>query len=137
VSTHRPAEKTYFRELALALRGRRIGEQEVTDALQEVQGESRAAGRHPEDVFGAAKTYAATFPTGKKRSIGGWLIQSVMFLGALALAVSLLVNAVITDPDGGNPWLIVQVFGLALVSVAVAAVVGSQLDSRLPKGMTF
>ena len=78
----------YFNALALGLRQRKLSEDQVTDALRELQSHLQETGRRPEGAFGSPKEYAARFPKGNTVSPG----TRVAYLAAFTLGAIIIVE---------------------------------------------
>jgi hypothetical protein len=121
----------YLRDLAQALRERGLSGEATADALREIQSESKASGRPADEVFGPADQYARTFQRGKAWSGGRIVISFAMAVAVAATAIQVVASLVlrVSLPLAQR----IGVPAAAVVLVFVAAIIGAQIDRRLPK----
>jgi hypothetical protein len=120
----------YYRDLAAALRGRRLRESEVQKCLEEVRGFAARSGTDPSVEFGDPGSYAARFPRGTTASRGRAFAGVLTVVAAVYLVV-MVVTGLIAGVHLRVFGLSVPIFGSLLVC-AVGLVGGLCIDRRLP-----
>lgn len=121
---------TYYRNLAIALRSRRLRENEIALVLCETYRESIRAGMSAEQLVGAADEYAASFTRGQAYSAGHRL-AALMVIVAAALVIG---HSALYALQGVGPEPGTLAFWLGpLLAVVVGVGGGFLLDHRLPR----
>ncbi len=123
----------YFKALALGLRQRKLGEDQVTDVLRELQSHVQETGQRPEEAFGSPKEYAARFPQGNTVSHG----SKVGYLAAAVLMVLIGVKVFTGQVLGislGFPGTFIYLGATALLTGALIAW-SNALQRKLPEGL--
>jgi hypothetical protein len=120
----------YLRDLTYELRWRRLPEDQVADVVREVQSDLAESGADPEEVYGKARAYAATFPKGRSMS-RGYRIATIGITVAVLLVLVRVVSSVVTE-GSGNPLISILVLVGAFLLALLSAGVGAQIDRKLP-----
>lgn len=124
----------YFKTLAMELRKRRLGEDQLADVLRELQSHLQETGSRPEETFGSPKEYAARFPEGNTASRGTKVGQLAAVALIVLLGVKIFFGLILGIP-----------FGLAETAIYIAGTVlltavligwSNALQRRLPERMT-
>jgi hypothetical protein len=123
----------YFTSLAMELRYRKLGEDQIGDVLRELQSHLQDTGGHPEEIFGSPKEYAGRFPKGTSVSPGsriGYLAAAmlVILLGIKSFS-GLVLNLSLGLPATLTYYAAVVALTAALIFWSVA------VQRRLPKRM--
>lgn len=123
----------YFRRLALALRQRKLSEDQVAAVLRELQSHLRETDARPEDAFGSPREYALQFPMGSTVSRG----SKVGYLAAAVLIVLIGVKVFTGQVLGislGFPGTLIYLGATVLVTFVLIAwsnVLQRQIPERL------
>jgi hypothetical protein len=128
---------TYYRRLAIQLRGRNLPEAEVLAALEEVQQYVLATGEDPELDFGPPARYAERWARRTGKTPGA----KVVLWGVIAAISYLIVVGILTIVEVElHPVtmtmvpLPLAVFVLSVVGLAVIAGIAADRFRRLPAG---
>lgn len=127
------AETRYLRELAYELRWRRVPESVVVKTVLEAHSLADDSGPL-EEAIGPPAEFARTVPAGKARPLG-WTLTSIL----VGLAVMVLGFLVVWTLVLGQPidlWVMISICAGAVVWCVAAALLGGQLDHRLPDQLT-
>ncbi len=123
---------SYYRDLAMYLRGRRLPEGQVASILGEVAEGVRESGHDPQEEFGAAKDYAEKYPPGTTRSARWWITQGFGVLLVFSVVGYLGLR---THQDRLSPLLFgVPAIFYPLGILAAMVAIGIAMDRRLPRG---
>jgi hypothetical protein len=125
---------TYYAALAEALRTRRCTEAQVRNALMDVHETTARSGGTPEDEFGPARQYAATF-TGTRGHPPGQVIRWLI-LPAAIIAVFLLRIYALPDIEF-IPWGALLGAGVFIVIWALSQILASLINPRIPNNLKF
>ena len=115
----------YKRDLTYELRQRGLHDATIADILNELPAD---ADTDLTKEFGEPKQYAASFPKGRRRTVGWWMITGAVVIAALAIL--LRVVAVVTNVVEQSVGVSVAVLVGGVAFVAVASIVAAAVDRR-------
>lgn len=121
-------DEKYLRELAGALRWRRLPTDRVDDMVREVAVALAESGRSPVEEFGTPRQYASQFPTGRTLHVGyvvSHVVAAVVVVGAL-----LFLAERVRTGENSLP-VTVGVTGAAWVVTMLAMYAGQVADRRV------
>lgn len=115
----------YRSELTYELRQRGLPESTVRDIVSELPPDTDSA---LEREFGTARDYAGSFPNGKRRTTGWFIISGAAAVGALVILWRVVATA--TGLVERNVGMSVTILVGAVVLVALASVAAAAVDRR-------
>ncbi|MBT2549745.1 hypothetical protein [Arthrobacter sp. ISL-65] len=128
----------YFKALALALRQRKLSEDQIADVLRELQSHLQETGAHPEDAFGSPKEYAERFPKGSTVSRGSKVAYLAVAVMILLIGVKVFTGQVL-GISLGLPGTLVYLAATVIVTFALTAwsnVLQRQLPERTAEDLS-
>jgi hypothetical protein len=123
----------YYRQLAYRLRRRRMPETGIARVLSEVRDLSTASAKAPQEEFGPADAYAATFSEGRVRwPLSRWAAWGVRLAGIGFV----ILNAELLRQGGQLLLAWWAVLGVWFAMLLASEVARFALDHRLPRAFT-